>query len=32
MDPATRQRLVDYYRPWNAALRAEFDLDVDWDR
>lgn len=32
MSPATREYLVAYYRPWNAALRAELGLDVDWDR
>lgn len=31
MQPATRARLVAYYRPWNAALRAELGLDLDWD-
>lgn len=32
MDPATRQRLVEYYRPHNAALREALDIDIDWDR
>jgi hypothetical protein len=26
-----RERLVEYYRPWNAKLRAEYGLEADWD-
>ena len=32
MAAATRARLVDYYRPWNARLRRMLKRDLDWDR
>jgi hypothetical protein len=32
MLPATRARLVEYYRPWNAELRERYGLAADWDR
>lgn len=32
MNPVTRQRLVEYFRPHNAALSAALGLDLDWDR
>jgi hypothetical protein len=32
MPAGIRERLVEYYRPWNAALRAEYGLEADWDR
>jgi hypothetical protein len=31
MLPETRERLVEYYRPWNAALRQEYGLAAGWD-
>ena len=32
MDPATRARLVDFYRPHNAALEAFLGRPLGWDR
>ena len=32
MDPALRQRLVDYFRPHNARLEAFLGTKLDWDR
>jgi hypothetical protein len=32
MDPKTRERLVEYFRPHNAALSAAVDMELDWDR
>jgi hypothetical protein len=32
MRPETRERLVEYYRPWNAHLREQFGLEAKWDR
>jgi hypothetical protein len=32
MDPATRTRLVEYYRPHNAALSDTLDTPFNWDR
>lgn len=32
MAAATRERLVDYYRPHNAALAARLGVDLDWDK
>ncbi len=32
MDPRTRYRLVEYYRPHNARLEKLLDRQLDWDR
>jgi hypothetical protein len=32
MEPETRARLVDYFRPWNAELTSLLGTDFDWDR
>lgn len=32
LDPATRARLVDYFRPHNRRLYEYLDRDFDWDR
>lgn len=32
MSPETRRRLVDYYRPHNAALAQALGATLDWDR
>ncbi len=32
MDPATRAKLVEFYRPYNAELSAFLGRELDWDR
>ncbi|TQS45777.1 sulfotransferase domain-containing protein [Cryptosporangium phraense] len=32
MAPATRARLVEYFRPWNARLTELLETPFDWDR
>jgi hypothetical protein len=32
MHPATRERLVEHYRPWNARLAQLLGTTFDWDR
>lgn len=32
LDPGTRERLVDYYRPHNAALADLLGIELGWDR
>lgn len=30
IDPGTRERLADYYRPWNEALEERLQRDMKW--
>jgi hypothetical protein len=32
MDPALRQRLIEYFRPHNARLYDYLGVDFGWDR
>jgi hypothetical protein len=32
MAASTRERLMDFYRPWNMRLREELEIETDWDK